>query len=113
MDILITDPHAIRVKDETQLIEELDNLGEQVLKKYPQIATTIEEATMKSLFMWHGCLNIDKECKLKDVHGTKSEARMQVHNWLANQSTLNPWIGTGFTSARCFRQTPDQKKLKD
>jgi hypothetical protein len=34
-DILITDPSAIRVKDETQLIEELDKLGKEVLKKYP------------------------------------------------------------------------------
>jgi hypothetical protein len=112
-DILITDPHAIRVKDESQLIDELDNLGKEVLKEYPQIGTAIEEATMKSLFMWHVCLNIDKECRLKDFHGTEPEDRMQFHEWLVNQSALNPWIRKGFTSARYFRQTPDQKKLKD
>jgi hypothetical protein len=30
-----------------------------------------------------------------------------------NQSNSNPWIRKGFTSARYFRQTPDQKKSKD
>jgi hypothetical protein len=68
-DILISDPLAIRAKDENQLIEALDKLAKGVLNKYPQIGTTIEEAIMKSLFVWHGCLNIDKECRLKDVHG--------------------------------------------
>jgi hypothetical protein len=67
-DILISDPRAIRVKGETQLIEELDKLAKEVLKKYPQMGSTIEEAIMKSLFMWHGCLNIDKQCRLKDAH---------------------------------------------
>jgi hypothetical protein len=112
-DILISDPLAIRVKDENQLIEELDKLAKEVLNKYPQIGTTVEEAIMKSLFMWHGCLNIDKECRLKDVHGGEPKDRMQVHNWLVNQSNSNPWIRKGFTSARYFRQTPDEKKLKD
>ena len=42
-DILISDPLAIRVKDENQLIEELDKLAREVLNKYPQIGTTIEE----------------------------------------------------------------------
>jgi hypothetical protein len=71
-DPLISDPHAIRVKDDGQLIQELDILGKEVLQKYPQIGSTIEEAIMKSLFMWHGCLNINKECRLKDVHGATS-----------------------------------------
>jgi hypothetical protein len=110
---LISDPLAIRVKDENQLIEELDKLAKEVLNKYPQIGTTVEEAIMKSLFMWHGCLNIDKECRLKDVHGGEPKDRMQVHNWLVNQSNSNPWIRKGFISARYFRQMPDEKKSKD
>jgi hypothetical protein len=61
---MISDPLTIRVKDEIQLIEELEKIAKEVLKKYPQIGPTIEEAIMKSLFMWHGCLNIDKECRI-------------------------------------------------
>src|ERR671931_818432 len=112
-DTLTLDPLAIRVKDEDQLIEELGKLAKEVLKKYPQIGTTIEEAIMKSLFMWHGCLNIDKECRLKDIHGSEPQNRIQLHDWLVNQSNSNPWIRKGFTSARYFRQAPDQKKSKD
>jgi hypothetical protein len=112
-DTLIVDPLAIRVKDEDQLIEELGKLAKEVLKKYPQIGTTIEEAIMRSLFMWHGCLNIDKECRLKDIHGSEPQNRIQVHDWLVNQSNSNPWIRKGFTSAHYFRQAPDQKKSKD
>lgn len=106
-DILISDPVAIRVKDENQLIEALDKLAKGVLNKYPQIGTTIEEAIMKSLFVWHCCLKIDKECRLKDVHGGEPKNRMQVHNWLVNQLNSNPWIRKGFTSACRFRQTSD------
>ncbi|MGB6627820.1 MAG: hypothetical protein WBE61_06790 [Nitrososphaeraceae archaeon] len=54
-DIMISDPLTIRVKDEIQLIEELEKIAKEVLKKYPLIGHTIEEAIMKSLFMWHGC----------------------------------------------------------
>ena len=67
-DILISHPLAMRVKDESQLIEELNKVAQEVLRIYPQLGNTIEEAIMKSLFMWHGCLNIDKECSLKDLH---------------------------------------------
>jgi len=112
-DTLTLDPLAIRIKNEDQLIEELGKLAKEVLKKYPQIGSTIEEAIMKSLFMWHGCLNIDKECRLKDIHDSEPQNRIQLHDWLVNQSNSNPWIRKGFTSARYFRQTPDQKKLKD
>jgi hypothetical protein len=110
-DPLISDPHAIRVKDDGQLIQELDILWKEVLQKYPQIGSTIEEAIMKSLFMWHGCLNINKECRLKDVHGVESQNRMQVHDWLVSQSNSNPWIRKGLTSAKYFR--PHQKNSKD
>jgi hypothetical protein len=41
-DPLISDLHAIRVKDDGQLIQELDTLGKEVLKTYPQIGSTIE-----------------------------------------------------------------------
>jgi hypothetical protein len=88
-DILISDLRAI--KDENQLIEELDKLAKEVLKKYPQMGSTSEEAIMKSLFMWHACLNIDKKCRLKDIHGIDPIDRMPVHNWLVNQSKSNPW----------------------
>ena len=42
--------------------------------------------------MWHGCLSIDKECRLEGVHGSEPQNRMQVHDWLVNQSNSNPWI---------------------
>ena len=109
-DILILDPLAIRVKDENQLVEEIQEIGNEVLKKYPQIGNTIEEAIVKSLFMWHGCLNIDKECRLIDVHGIHPANRMGVHDWLVEQSNSNPWIRKGFTSAKSFR--PEQRIAK-
>ena len=59
--------------------------------------------------MWDGCLNIDKVCRLKDIHGIEPQDRMQVHSWLVNKSNSNPWIRRGFTAARYFRQ--NQKKL--
>ena len=110
-DILISDPLAIRAKDEIQLIEELEKIAKEVLKKYPLIGHTIEEAIMKSLFMWHGCLNIDKECRLKDAHDIEPLDRMQVHDWLVNQSNSNPWIEKGFKSAKSFR--PEQKMARN
>ena len=112
-DIMISDPLAIRAKDEIQLIEELEKIAKEVLKKYPQIGITIEEAIMKSLFMWHGCLNIDKECRLKDAHGIEPPNRMQVHYWLVNQSNSNPWIRKGFTSAKSFRPEQGMDKTYD
>ena len=106
---VVSDPPAIRVKQENQLIEELNKVGNEVLKKCPQIGSAIEDAVMKSLFMWHGCLNIDKVCRLKDAHGDEPLERTQVHDWLVSQSNSNPWIRRGFTAARFFRQ--NQKKL--
>ena len=47
---------------------------------------------MKSLFMWYGCLNIDKVCRLKDAHGDEPLEGTQVHDWLVSQSNSNPWI---------------------
>ncbi|MGC2426499.1 MAG: hypothetical protein WA421_05655, partial [Nitrososphaeraceae archaeon] len=79
-DAIITDPYEIRLKDENQLFEELNKAAQEVLKKYPHIGTSIEEVIMKSLFMWHGCLNIDKECRLKDVHGIEPEDRLAAHD---------------------------------
>jgi|GEM_PF-1218052 len=106
---VVSDPLAIRVKQENQLIEELNKVGNEVLKKCPQIGSAIEDAVVKSLFIWHGCLNIDKVCRLKDVHGDELIERTQVHDWLVSQSNSNPWIRRGFTAARFFRQ--NQKKL--
>ncbi len=112
-DAVITDPLEIRVKDENQLSEELNKVAQEVLKKYPDIGTSIEEVSVKSLFMWHGCLNIDKQCRLKDVHGIEpQENRIAFHDFLVGQSNSNPWIRKGFISARLFRQTPDQTQLK-
>jgi hypothetical protein len=112
-DAVITDPTEIRLKDENQLFEELNNLAQEVLKKYPHIGTSIEEVITKSLFMWHGCLNIDKQCRLKDVHGVEPQNRLAVHDFLVGQSSSNPWIRKGFSSARLFRQTPDPTQSKD
>jgi predicted RND superfamily exporter protein len=110
-DTLISDHHAIRVKDDNQLSEELEKIAKEVLEKYPKIGATNEEVIMKSLFIWHGCLNIDKESRSKDVHGAEQLNRIQVHEWLVNQSNSNPWIRKGFTSAKLFR--PEQRMDKD
>src|SRR6266571_402136 len=85
-------PEDSNLKDENQLAEELSKIAEEVLRKYPQIGITTEEAIMKSLFMWHGCLNIDKVCRIKDVHGNEPQnyERMEIHNWLFTQSNSNP-----------------------
>jgi hypothetical protein len=72
---------------------------------------TTEEPIMNPLFMWHGCLNIDKECRLQDVHGVEPQNRMQAYDWLVSQSNSNPWIRKGFTSTKYFR--PHQKSSKD
>jgi hypothetical protein len=50
---VVSDPLAIRVKQENQLIEELNKVGNEVLKKCPQIGSAIEDAVVKSLFIWH------------------------------------------------------------
>jgi hypothetical protein len=65
-------------------------VANEVLKKYPHIGTPIEEVIMKSLFMWPGCINIDKQCRLKDVHGIEPENRLAVHDFLVGQSNSNP-----------------------
>ena len=80
-DAIITDPLEIRVKDENQLFEELNKVAQEVLKKYPHFGTSIEEVIIKSLFMWHGCLNIDKECRLKDVHGIEPQGLLFMTFW--------------------------------
>jgi hypothetical protein len=54
-------------------------LAQEVLKKYPHIGTSIE-VIMKSIFMWHGCLIIDKQCTLKDVHGLEPQNKLAVHD---------------------------------
>jgi hypothetical protein len=68
---------------------------------------------MKSLFMWHGCLNIDKECRLKDTHDIEPLDRMQVHDWLVNQSNSDPWIEKGFKSEKSFRTRTKMAKNYD
>jgi hypothetical protein len=88
-DAIITDPYEIRLKDENQLFEELNKVAQEVLKEYPHIGTSIEEVIMKSLFMWHGCLNIDKQCRLKDVHGIEPQDKLTVHDFLVGQSSSN------------------------
>jgi len=40
---LISDPLAIRVKKEEQLIEELEKIAKEILKKYPQIGLQMKK----------------------------------------------------------------------
>jgi hypothetical protein len=58
-------------------------------------------------------MNIDKACRHKDINNITPHNRMEIHDYLVKQSKSNPWIKKGFTSARFFRQTEDQMKLKD
>jgi hypothetical protein len=111
-DPKVSDPRAIRVKDDEQIIDELLKVAERVLKKHPNLGNP-EEVIMKGLFMWYGCMNIDKACRHKDINNITPHNRMEIHDYLVKQSKSNPWIKKGFTSARFFRQTEDQMKLKD
>lgn len=45
------------VKQESQLLEELNKVATEVLKRYPLLGA-VEEVIAESLFMWYGCLFI-------------------------------------------------------
>lgn len=72
-----------------------------------------EETLSKSLYMWHGCLNMDKLCRKKDILGEviTEQYRIEIHNWLVELSQSNIWIGKGFRAAEKFRL--DQKNDKE
>src|SRR5947209_4604593 len=55
-----TDP--IRSRSSVQLTEDLGRIGVKVLEVHPEFGS-IEEAIMKSLFIWVGCLQIDRACR--------------------------------------------------
>jgi len=104
---------ALRFKKADQLIKELNRVSEEVLKCYPQLGSK-EESILKSLYMWHGCINIDKACRKRDAnsHCLTLTERLNTYAWLFAQSQSNIWIRKGIGSARCFRQTKDQRAAK-
>jgi hypothetical protein len=108
---LWTDILAVRSKDQHQLIEELAKIGKEILLAHPTFGS-IESAVMKSLYMWHGCLNIDKACRRVTAQGQQidNDHRLALHIRLLRQSQTNVWIKKGFMSASNFRQHEKDKK---
>ena len=58
----------IRSRISLQLIKELKRVGTRVLEIHEDFGSP-EEAIMKSLFIWFGCLQIDKSCRREDASG--------------------------------------------
>jgi hypothetical protein len=81
----------------------LTNVGTQALESNQEFHS-VQEAIMKSLFLWVGCIQIDKVCRLVDAHGKpfNKEYNILIHSELVELSTINPWIKRGFSSARFF-----------
>jgi len=104
-----TDP--IRSRDSLQLIEDLKRVGARVPEIHSDFGSP-EEAVTKSLFIWFGCLQIDKSCSREDASGKLFDLRysLSIHDELVNLSKTNPWIKLGFISAKYFRQYEKQKK---
>jgi hypothetical protein len=111
IDPLWIDLLAIRSKNQHQLIEELEKIGKEIHLAHPTFGS-IESAIMKSLYTWHGCLNIDKACRKVTAQGQQidNDHRLALHNWLLRQSQTNVWIKKGFMSAIYFRQHEKDKK---
>jgi hypothetical protein len=110
-DARITDVLAIRTKDQSQIVDDLLKVAEKVTKKYH--LGKPEEVVVKALYMWYGCICIDKACRIEDIHGIAPRNRMDIHEHLIELSRSNSWIRRGFTSSRFFRRTSDQQRLKD
>jgi hypothetical protein len=104
-----TDP--IRSRNGLQLIEELKRVGTRVLEIHSDFGSP-EEAIMKSLFIWVGCLQIDKSCRREDASGKPFDLQysLSIHEELVILSRTNPWIKLGFISAKYFRQYEKQNK---
>jgi hypothetical protein len=58
----------VRSRDLVQLAKNLRNVGTMVLEKYPRFGS-LEEAIAKSLYIWFGCIQIDKACRNKNARG--------------------------------------------
>jgi hypothetical protein len=110
-DSRITDVLAIRTKDQSQIVHDLLMVAEKVTKKYR--LGKPEEVVVKALYMWYGCICIDKACRIEDIHMIAPQNRMDIYEHLIGLSSSNSWIRKGFTSARFFRRTSDQERLKD
>jgi hypothetical protein len=104
-------PLGIRNTNQDDLTNRLTNVGTHAREFNPEFYS-IEEAIMKSLFLWIGCMQIDKVCRLVDAHGKpfNKEYSMGIHSELVELSNTNPWIRKGFSSAKSFE--PNQQKDK-
>ena len=100
------------MKDQHQIVDELSKVAEIVAERYPQLGS-FEESLMKALYIWYSCLCIDKVCRHRDIHGVSPQNIMEVHDRLIEEGESNPWVRKGFVSARFFRRSLDQQKLKD
>jgi hypothetical protein len=59
-------------------------------------------------------MSFDKACRKETGQGEEitPKHRLEVHNWLIQQSNSNIWIKKGLTSASCFRQDKQQISIK-
>ena len=112
-------PHSsIRLLNANDLLYFLNKLYYIVREKLEQWNLkfeTKEELLVKILYLWHGCINIDKVCRRKDATGMeiKDEHRLLVHTWLLEQGYTNIWIRKGFSAAEVFRQYQKNDKYND
>jgi hypothetical protein len=102
-DPRIMDPLAIRSKDQVQIVNELSRVAEIIAAKHPPLGSCAE-VLMKSLYVWYGCLCIDKVCRVHDIHGVGPQNRMEVHDQLVKEAEANTRIRKGFVS-RYFRRS--------
>ena len=110
-DSRITDVLAIRTKDQSQIVHDLLMVAEKVTEKYR--LGKPEEVIVNALYMWYGCICIDKACRIEDIHRIAPQNRMDIYEHLIGLSSSNSWVRKGFTSARFFRRTNNQERLKD
>ncbi|HEX7258850.1 MAG TPA: hypothetical protein VF242_12400 [Nitrososphaeraceae archaeon] len=101
---------ALRVKSAEQILDEFKAIVNEISKRQLDFGS-FEEIITKALFFWYGCLCMDKTCRKGDIEGNPIKYKLEIHDYLKNNS--NPWIYYGFVSASKFRMTPDQLQIKD
>jgi hypothetical protein len=103
-----TDP--IRSRDSLQLVEDLKRVGARVPEIHSDFGSP-EEAVTKSLFIWFGCLQIDKSCSREDASGKLFDLRysITIHEELVILSKTNPWIKLGSFLQNIFGSTRNKR----
>jgi hypothetical protein len=107
-------PLGIRNTDANLLTNILNKAGAKALEFHPEFGS-IEKAIMKSLFLWFGCIQIDKSCRRADAYSKpfNKDHSMGIHAELVEISKQNPWVKTGVISAKSFETTQQVNKTYD